>query len=252
MPSFKDQIGRELDLKGQPKRVVSLVPSLSELVVDLVGSESLVGCTAWCVHPKSLRENSTVIGGTKDVNIDLVKSLQPDLILANKEENQAEQVESLAQNFPVYVSDVRSVDHCLKLLSDLGKILACENQAMELIHQAKALRSNLPKKEATFLYFIWKDPYMVASKDSYISALLEERGFTNLAPETNRYPSLSWSEIEALKPDLILLGSEPYAFNAGDSLDFFKSGFKTKIIDGELVSWYGSRLIKGLKYLNKL
>lgn len=252
MLEIKDQIGRSIQFKSPAKRVVSLVPSLTELVYDLAGKEVLQGCTIWCVHPIGLKEELQIIGGTKNIQIETIRDLNPDLIVANREENLHEQLDPLLQEFPVYVSDIKNVDHCLACIKDLGQILAKENEASKLINKAKDLRASLLRKNSNFLYFIWKNPYMVAGPDTYISALLEEIGFNNLAPvNQERYPKLEWADIQELNPEIILLSSEPYAFNSEDTLPFYQQDFKVKVVDGERLSWYGSRLIKALEYLNK-
>lgn len=250
MPFYTDQLGRQISIDKPPQRIVSLVPSLTELVVDLVGKEALVACTAWCEYPSGLRESKPIIGGTKDVNLEKVRSLNPDLIIANKEENLAEQVTVLAEEFPVWISDVRDLESALALFKGLGEILNPKG-GEALYEQALALKSSLPKTpKKTVLYIIWKDPYMVAGSDTYINGLLELAGLENLAPKVKgRYPALSMEEVEALNPDLILLSSEPYAFDSGESKDFYKPGRKVKIVEGSLFTWYGSRLLKSLQYL---
>lgn len=253
MLELKDQLDRSLSLAAPARRIVSLVPSLTELAADLAGTEALVGITVWCVHPSGLKEEKTVIGGTKDINLNKIRALKPDLILANREENLPEQVEPLMDEYPVYVSEVKNVADCLDLILDLGILLGTKEKAAQIIASAERHRKHLKKDSRRFLYFIWKEPYMVAGPDTYISNLLEEIGYENLAPSgSNRYPSLSEQEIKDLKPELVLLSSEPYAFTTEDSLSFYRLGFKTKLVDGELLSWYGSRLVKSLLYLQKL
>ncbi len=252
MIRLKDQSGRELKLKSPAKRIVSLVPSLTELAADLAGKESIVGLTVWCVHPAGLKAEKTIIGGTKDLKLDVVRSLKPDLILANREENVAEQVEALMADFPVYLSEVKNLDHCLEMIGDLGQLLGAEDKALQYVASAERLRKQLKPKNGKFLYFIWKEPFMVASSDTYISSLLEEIGLKNAAPQgKGRYPEMSLSDIETSEADLILLSSEPYAFKAADSLDFYLMSKRVKIVDGALFSWYGSRILKSLKYLEK-
>lgn len=249
MALYRDQLGREISLKRAPQRIVSLVPSLSELVVDLVGSERLVGVTSWCEHPVHLRKEKTVIGGTKNVDIEKVRQLKPDLILANKEENLPEQIEALSEFCPVWVSDVRSIEQALDLFLQIGDLV--QSKTGDLLHaQAQDIINSLnTEPQKTVLYFIWKEPYMVAGRDTYINALLTLSGLKNIAPENEeRYPSLSLEEIKTLNPQLVLLCSEPYNFTAGDTLDFWPQA-RVKVIDGALFTWYGSRLLKVLRYL---
>ncbi|WP_421753869.1 helical backbone metal receptor [Croceimicrobium sp.] len=251
MPEFRDQIGRSLVVNHRPQRIVSLVPSLTELIVDLGLESELIGLSSWCVQPPGLRESKTVIGGTKNPNIEQIKSLKPDLILANKEENLQEHITELAESIPVFVSDVRSLDQAIELITLLGSVVSRAKEAQIMAEKAQGLIQQLqPEESRRFLYFIWKDPYMVASTDTYSSALMEACGFVNVAPkDKGRYPQLSLSEIQDLKADLIFLSSEPYPFNSGDSRDLFPYADKVWMVNGEFFTWYGSRLNKTLPYL---
>tara|TARA_B100001115_G_scaffold184690_1_gene188252 strand:+ start:2758 stop:3537 length:780 start_codon:yes stop_codon:yes gene_type:complete len=253
LPEFRDQIGRSLILEERPRRIVSLVPSLTELVVDLGLESELIGLTSWCVHPAGLREKKTVIGGTKNPNIEQIKGLKPDLILANKEENLQEHIEELAQSIPVFVSDVRSLDQAIDLISSLGTVVSKDKEAQVIAEQARALIQKLKAAESRrFLYFIWKEPYMVASADTYSSALFEACGFVNAAPKNKgRYPQLSLDEIEALKADIIFLSSEPYHFTSGESKELYPYASKVWLVNGEFFTWYGSHILKSLHYLKQ-
>lgn len=250
---YRDQIGRKLIVSNTPRRLVSTVPSITELLVDLGLEDAIKGLSAWCVHPPGLRERKTVIGGTKNLDIPAIKSLKPDLIIANKEENPKEQIETLAKHFPVWVSDVRSIDQGLEMIEGLADILEVSEAGAELCRQIKEERQSLKQAQAPrVLYFIWKEPWMVAGHDTYVSAMLEEKGMINLAPNhKGRYPEINWSEIQALNPDIILLSSEPYQFKAKDLKDFHQAGFKSVLLNGEYFTWYGSRMIKALQYLRK-
>ncbi len=253
MPIYHDQIGREIDLAHPPKRIISTVPSITELVVDLGSKSELVGLTSWCVQPPGLREEKKVIGGTKNLDIEQIRALKPDLILANKEENIKDQIEALAQEFPVWVSDVRNLDQGLEMISRIGTILGKKQEAEQMIAEFQDSRNKINKTKAdSFLYFIWKDPWMVAGPDSYISAMVEESGLKNAAPSNQgRYPELSIKQIQELNPKYIILSSEPYSFKSGDLELFSELGFRSKLMDGELFSWYGSRIGKCLDLLRK-
>lgn len=252
MLELQDQIGRVLKLERKPLRIVSLVPSLTELAAEFAGEDAIIGATTWCVHPRGLKDSKTVIGGTKNVNLELVQQLQPDLILANKEENVEEQIEALAQDFPVYVSDVRDIESAEALIKDMGSVLHSEAKAQAYLDLASDARTKLQKAEGSFLYFIWNKPFMVAGSDTYISALLEAKGFKNAAPNESRYPELTWDDVLRLKPKYIFLSSEPYPFKAADTIEFHKAGFPCKILDGEMLTWYSHRLSKSLNYINRL
>lgn len=253
MIQLKDQIGHELQLERPAKRIVSLVPSLSELVADLGARNQLVGLTSWCVHPKGMREEKVVIGGTKNLLIEGIKALQAELIIGNKEENVQEQVEALGDDIPVYISDVQSLADAYEMIKDIGQLIGKTPEAEVMVKEFQALEYQLTKQEAlSFLYFIWKEPWMVAGKDSYISHLLELLGMRNLVPEgSGRYPSLSWEQIHKLNPDRIILSSEPYRFKSGDLRAFHEAGLRSHLVDGELFTWYGSRIGKSLRFLSK-
>ncbi|MCR9155159.1 MAG: helical backbone metal receptor [Bacteroidetes bacterium] len=252
MPIYIDQLGRSVELKKAPQRIVSAVPSLSELIVDLGAEQRLVGITSWCVHPTNLLLDKKVIGGTKNLDISKIRSLKPDLIIANKEENPQDQIEALAKEFPVWVSDVRSLDQAFDMIAMLAKLLELENRGANLLGELAELRKGCRASDGlSYLYFIWKDPYMVAGKDTYISSLFDEIGMQNLAPENEeRYPQLSLQSIQELKPDRIILSSEPYSFKAVELKTFHELGMRSLLVSGELFTWYGSRIKACLKYLN--
>lgn len=249
MPIYIDQCQRKVDIKSKPLRIVSTVPSQTELLSGLGLDAQVIGITAYCVHPSHYLKEKTVIGGTKDLQIKKIKSLQPDLIIGNKEENIKEQIEDLARDIPVWLSDINSVDDALAMIEAVGEICQAENKAGEIVDSIRTKRellTHLPKRKA--LYFIWKDPYMVAGPDTFISHMMAEAGYENIAPVSEqRYPSLSLSEVKALHADVILLSSEPYAFNSGDTLDFWNGSNDVRIVDGELFSWYGNRMIKAFE-----
>lgn len=252
MPIYIDQLGRSVELNKAPQRIVSAVPSLSELIVDLGAEQRLVGITSWCVHPENLLGDKKVIGGTKNLDFAKIRALKPDLIIANKEENPRDQVEALAEEFPVWVSDVRSLDQAFDMIAMLANLLELENSGSNLLSELAQLRKNCQASAGlSYLYFIWKDPYMVAGKDTYISSVFDEIGMQNLAPENKeRYPQLSLQSIQELKPDRIILSSEPYSFKADDLKTFHELGMRSLLVSGELFTWYGSRIKACLKYLN--
>jgi len=250
---YIDQCQRKIDLPSKPLRIVSTVPSQTELLSGLGLDAQVVGITAYCVHPAYYLTEKTVIGGTKNLQIEKIRSLKPDLIIGNKEENIKEQIEELAKDFPVWLSDINSVDDALAMIKSLGEICQAENTAqgiIERIENRRKLLGNLPQQKA--LYFIWKDPYMVAGPNTFISHMMAEAGYENIAPHTKqRYPSLSMSAIKALKAEVILLSSEPYAFTSGDSLNFWDGVNTVRIVDGELFSWYGNRMEKAFNRFGK-
>ncbi|MDZ7846319.1 MAG: helical backbone metal receptor [Owenweeksia sp.] len=257
MATYRDQTGREVSLDKPPKRIISLVPSQTELLYDLGLAEEVVGITVWCVHPTHWLNEKTVIGGTKDLQLKKIRELQPDLIIGNKEENQKEQILDLAEDIPVWLSDIHTVKDAIAMIKEVGKItdttqkssVICENIHHELN------RLNPDKNPLKTAYFIWKDPYMIAGRDTFIQSMLNQAGFTNLHLDLpGRYPQVKLTQLTQNPPQVIFLSSEPYAFTAGDMHHIANAlpPCQVKIIDGEMLSWYGSRLVKGLKYLQGL
>lgn len=254
--SFIDQLGREVALANfPPKRIVSLVPSQTELLAALGLDEEVVGVTKFCIYPKSWAKSKTKIGGTKDAKIDRILALKPDLIIANKEENERGTLELLRQFCPVWISDVRSVDAALDLIQQLGQ-LTNRTAAANNLHAAiqasfLAMKPLLAGKRV--LYAIWRDPWMFAGKDTFIGDVLQRLGAVNALDETkNRYPALSVEAIIALKPDMMLLSSEPFPFKKKHVEELQQLGIQTdaKIVDGTFFSWYGSRLLGTVAYLD--
>ncbi len=256
MPEFTDQVGRKVHLEKAPLRIVSTVPSQTELLYDLGLGESVVGITAYCVHPKNWLKEKTIIGGTKDLQIEKIRSLKPDLILGNKEENIKEQIEALAEDIPVWLSDIVTVDDATKMIAEVGHICGKQTEAKAINSEINRLRQELREKSSTpktAAYFIWKDPYMVTADATFINSMLQEANLINVVQNhKDRYPVFTLQELAELKPEVVLLSSEPYSFTTGDLKEvatyFPKSTLR--IVDGELFSWYGSRMIKALKYFN--
>ena len=250
----RDQLGRELDFDGVPTRIVSLVPSQTELLVDLGLEEQLVGITKFCVHPEHLSRLKTVVGGTKQVHSNRIAQLQPDIIIANKEENTEELVRELSAICPVWVSDIATLDQALEMIRSLGELFACTDQASSLILEIeegfKGLEEKmLDREKLKAIYLIWNKPWMAAGKGTFIDHLLQRCGFENLITEF-RYPEVTNAELE--QADIVLLSSEPFPFNPKHVAELEQSGLKNVVLtDGEMWSWYGSRLVKAVKYLEQ-
>lgn len=241
-----------------PQRMVCLVPSLTELLVDLGKSKELVGITKFCVHPKSIRKEKVIIGGTKNPNIEKIKALQPDFILANAEENNLQDVELLAEFCPVYVTSIKNISDNNETILALGKLLNADKQAELIVEKIENERLNFQKifHNRPFrkgLYLIWKKPYMSIGHDTFIHEMLEEMKIENIFGNQSRYPIF---ELEAIRttPDFILLSSEPYPFKASD-VDYFQKIWphtKVLLVDGEYFSWYGSRVVGAFKYFESV
>lgn len=240
-----------MPLPAGATRVVSLVPSLSELAYYL-NPNALIGRTRFCVFPTEIVVLPKV-GGTKDVDLQKVKDLQPDLVLAAKEENIREQIEAISGQFQVEVFDIKSVEDALTAILRLGELLGRPSKALDLVTTVNHRRSAFRKKEmGSALYLIWQNPWMTVGSDTYIHAMLEEAGFNNLGKFGTRYPKLdSLDDIKSLNPRHLLLSSEPYPFKEKD-LRFFQShlpGCHVGLVDGTYFSWYGSRLAEFYSYI---
>lgn len=258
MAIYTDQLNRKVEVKEFPKRIVSLVPSQTELLFDLGVGKNVVGITKYCIHPYSEVKKITKIGGTKDFDIDKITQLNPDLIIANKEENYKEGIEALAQKFPVWISDVNDLDSAYKMITEVGKMVGAENKIRELLYPLSREFTNFRESNAfaqtySTLYFIWKEPFMVAGKDTFISQILEQSIFKNTI-EQNRYPILEKEEIQQLNPQVVLLSSEPYPFREKHIQEFatLLPNAYIRVVDGELFSWYGSRIKYTVSYLKQL
>ena len=248
---FKDQMGRELELSSVPKKIISLVPSQTELLFDLGAGERVVGITKFCVHPKKWFENKKRVGGTKKVDLEIVRSLKPDLIIANKEENTFEDVLKLQDIAPVWISDVNSLHDAKEMILSIGSIIARDKEANELVRDIEFSFEAIKKLNGKALYFIWKDPYLVAGRNTFIGSMLHEAGFENSC-QNERYPEVHPESIGS--PEFIFLSTEPFPFN-NEHLEQFKTWFpmsKVCLVDGEMFSWYGSRLKKSPAYFNEL
>jgi ABC-type Fe3+-hydroxamate transport system substrate-binding protein len=253
---FIDQTGRSLEIIKRPQRIVSLVPSQTELLYDLGLDTEVAGITKFCIHPDHWFRNKTRVGGTKQVKMDIIHQLQPDLIIANKEENVKEQVEELSSHYPVWISDINNLDDALLMISEIGSITGKEKVAQKIITQIKENFSSLktPGYRPKTGYLIWKDPYMTVGGDTFIHSMLEAAGFENVFSEQKRYPAISIDELKGSGCELLLLTSEPYPFRQKhiDELQQYLPSTKIMLADGEMFSWYGSRLIKAPSYFTEL
>ncbi|PWJ43705.1 ABC-type Fe3+-hydroxamate transport system substrate-binding protein [Sediminitomix flava] len=253
MFAYTDQTGRKISLESVPKRIISLVPSMTELLFDLGLGERVVGVTKFCHHPLEAKSRK-IIGGTKSVHYDRIQELQPDLVIGNKEENTLEIVQTLEKDYPVWIADVNTLEELYEMNTLLGEVLAVEKEANELNEEIRTNFSSIVKNEnksARVAYLIWREPYMAVGTDTFIDKMIAECGFENVVKES-RYPEVKLSEYNDL--DAILLSSEPYPFKEKHLEELQKSYPKTtiKLVDGELFSWVGSRIKYAPAYFNDL
>lgn len=253
--SFTDQMGREITFSFPPKRIISLVPSQTELLFDLGLDQEIIGLTKFCIHPIEKFAERTKVGGTKKLNIDLIKDLKPDLIIGNKEENTQSDIEELAEYFPVWMSDIFNLDDAMKTITQIGALVNREPEASYLNHlisagfndlKTLALQHHIDKKVA---YLIWRKPFMAAGKKTFIDDILLSNGMTNVIRES-RYPEINLDELKHTNCGLILLSSEPYPFKEKhiNEIQSAMPNAKVMLVDGEMFSWYGSRLVKAVQY----
>jgi len=252
---MKDQLERTFHITSIPNRIVCLVPSLTEMLVDLGLKDKLVGVTKFCVHPEDIRSTAEVIGGTKTVKIDKIKSLQPDFILANKEENELEDIEKLSENYSVYVSDINKIEDLLQLIRDIDEIFKIPESSKQLVDNIKTNFIKFRRKiedqpKLKVAYFIWRDPWMVVGFSTFINYMLELNNFENVHKDLPRYPEVDINDLEVV--DYVFLSSEPFPFKDQHKSEFKIPSEKIKIVDGEYFSWYGSRLLQAFDYLLKL
>jgi ABC-type Fe3+-hydroxamate transport system substrate-binding protein len=248
---FSDHLNRAVVLKGVPKRIISLVPSQTELLYDLGLRDEVVGITKFCVHPKEWFHSKERVGGTKRLNFEKIRALNPDLIIANKEENNRADIELLEKDFPVWVSDIKDLNDARNLIKDVGDLIGRHKNTEGLLIQfdKEFLKlKNLNESGKKVIYLIWSNPNMVAGSDTFIHAMLESVGLENVIKD-KRYPELESCNIET--PEIVLLSSEPFPFKEKHIFEFNEMFPKAKvmIVDGEMFSWYGSRLLKAPDYL---
>lgn len=251
---FIDQMNRTIRLEQRPRRIVSLVPSQSELLFELGLGKEVVGITKFCIHPEEWFKNKTRIGGTKNIDIQKISELKPDFIIGNKEENTLSDIEQLEQIAPVWMSDIYNLTDALEMILLLGNIFGKLMQAIQITDNVQLSFNTLKLQKfdhRKVLYFIWKDPYLLAGKETFIDAMLTISGFDNCCKES-RYPELNLDI--TCSPDLILLSTEPYPFKEQHCKEL-KSVFpdaEVLLVDGEMFSWYGSRLQKSAAYIANL
>ncbi len=256
MPVFIDQTGRTVTIPSSPQRIISLVPSQTELLYDLGLGQQVIGITKFCVHPDEWFRSKARVGGTKQLKMELIHQLQPDLIIANKEENAKEQIEELEKHFPVWISDVNDLPGAYEMIGQVGLITGQELLAKKINDQVKenfAQLKTINQKPKT-VYLIWQDPFMTIGGDTFIHSMLAAAGFSNLYEDKKRYPQISIEELQTSSPQFLLLSSEPFPFKEkqAQQLQALLPHTRVMLVDGEFFSWYGSRLRLAPAYFSKL
>ncbi len=253
--NFTDQTGATIELHQYPSRIISVVPSQTELLFDLGLDDKVIGITKFCIHPNEWFRTKTRIGGTKKLDIEKIIQLQPDIIFANKEENERTDIEELRKRFPVWTSDIKDLNGALDMIKEIGNITNTKNEALKIANQIlEGFRKLSLPKLTDCIYLIWNNPIMTIGGDTFINDMLRFAGFNNLTSNQTRYPVLNIDQLKLLNPETLLLSSEPFPFKQ-EHIDYFKTQLpntKVRKIDGELFSWYGSRLLKSPFYFSEL
>jgi ABC-type Fe3+-hydroxamate transport system substrate-binding protein len=245
-----DQLGRSIEFNFPPQRIVSLVPSQTELLFDLGLGDRVVGITKFCVHPAEWFATKTKVGGTKTFHLEVIDQLKPDLIIGNKEENDEGRIKQLSEKYPVWMSDITDWQSAMQMIAQVGELVGEGEKANSLIAEIEIrFKSVAQFKSRKTLYFIWYNPWMAAGKNTFIDTMLSKVGLINCA-DANRYPELTIEQIKQLSPELILLSSEPFPFKEKhiEELSQILPQSKILLVDGEMFSWYGSRLLKAPDY----
>lgn len=256
MRSWTDHLNRQITVPEVARRVISLCPSVTETLFALGAGSLVVGRTRFCIHPAPEVKAVQVVGGTKSIHFEKIAALQPDLILAVKEENTPEMVESLSVNFPVAVFDVNTLTDCSRMVRDLGQLTGTSHVATEMAEALddffeRSLNKNL--LPGTAIYLIWKGPYLAAGPETFIHEVLRWGGWEN-AVTTARYPEITLEEMQSLDPDWVLLSSEPWPFKEKDVLELQQAlpRARVRLVDGEMFSWYGARMLHSAGYISQL
>jgi ABC-type Fe3+-hydroxamate transport system substrate-binding protein len=252
--SITDQMGQSVTLNLPPRKIVSLVPSQTELLHSLGLEKEVCGITKFCIHPDSWHRTKKHIGGTKHFDFKTIEQLSPDLIIGNKEENYQEGIEALRGKYPVWMSDINDLDDALTMIRSIGNIVDRAQEAEQLVNVIQGGFDALPQRtKARVLYLIWRKPWMAAGRNTFINDMLQRSGFENAITDS-RYPELSENVIQQLDPDYIFLSSEPYPFKEAHRKEISNISPLSKIllVDGEMFSWYGSRLRLACDYFRQL
>lgn len=253
--TVKDQMGFAVQVPETPRRIVSLVPSITEYLHDLGLEDRIVGITKFCVHPSHYLKTKTRVGGTKNFKPDMIRALEPDLIVANKEENEKDMLLVLKNaGFPVWISEVYDFDSAVDMMLRLGDVCGVPEAAQSIVKDVQKARKWLktPSETIPTAYLIWRRPYMTVNRNTFIHHMMQLCGMHNVFGEHPvRYPEISEEDLRRAAPRLVILSSEPYPFSEKhlEELEKILPEAYFFLADGEMFSWYGSRMIEAFDYL---
>ncbi len=254
---FQDQLGTTVELANEPQRIVSLVPSQTELLFDLGLDEKIVGVTKFCTDPPAKVADVTRIGGTKKFDFGRIDALAPDLILGNKEENYQDGIERLRAQYPVWMSDIYDLDDALRMIEQVASMVGAGERGQTLSRTVRERFWSLDERMAgrpvprRAVYFIWRKPYMVVGGNNFIDHLMRRAGLGNVFSDLERYPQVTAAQVADARPEVLLLSSEPFPFTQAhrDEFQSMVADADVRLVDGTLFSWYGSRLLRIPAYL---
>ncbi len=252
---FIDQMHHSVVVTEQPERIISLVPSITELLFDLGLADRIVGVTRYCVHPTAARKEKAIIGGPKNFDFTAIAALQPDLILGNKEENYREGIIELQKKYPTWMCDIHQLEDALAMITAVGQLTGCEHAANNLVSEISQNMAHLSRTTTRKVaYLIWRKPYRVAANHTFINEMLKLCSFENVFAHLDRYPEVTVEQIQQANPDILLLSSEPYPFKEKHYDEFAQNGVSARcqLVDGEMFCWTGSRLRLATDYFNAL
>ena len=260
--TIKDDLGDRFEFDAPPSRIVSLVPSITETLFELGGGDRVVGVTDYCIHPRDGVGDIPKLGGTKQVILDRVAGLEPDLAVANKEENRRSDVDQLRRVCPVFVTDPRTVEQAAKTVLDLGILTGCTKEAAGISALIESMLSTIQpavlKRRLRTACFVWRDPWMAVGPDTYVADLLDTFGFENVFTDNDgRYPCTTLEAVLDRRPEVVMLPDEPFAFGPSEAREietcFVERGAPVEILamDGTLLTWFGYRTARGLEYLRR-
>lgn len=249
-----DAVGKEFDTAVAYKRIVSLVPSQTEYIIDILedkDDQSVVARTKFCIHPADKVKDITIVGGTKQIHVDQIAALNPDIIFINKEENTKEIESQLIDICPVYTTEIKNLADALSSMLEISQLLDVEKKGKSIVNEIKT-KINVSPSFKFAAYLIWKDPYMTVGGDTFISDMMMRAGYINAFSDKERYPIITLDDIAEEEPDYIFLSSEPFPFKEKHIKEFASLGIPVKIVDGEMFSWYGTKLLKSWTYFENL
>ena len=266
MIELLDDLSRMIRLDAPAQRIVCLVPSITETLFALGAGDRIIGITDYCIHPEAEVRSKPKIGGTKNFFVNKILALEPDLVVANAEENRRHQVDKLEEaGLNVFVTFPKTVGGCLNMIANMAALTGTERAAQPILASIEKARtdalSSTTDPRPRVLCPIWKDPYMTINRDTFVDDVIRTSGGQNIFDdEADRYPQFTLEEAARRRPDVVILPTEPYHFTEADKAAFAAMGDEVPavrnrrfhIVEGELLSWYGPRLARALTEISAL